>query len=75
MAISTKLQHELVAILSAGASLELSAKARLQHDLVALARAAREGGSQLRLTDISTRLQHDLLAIARAGNGHVTLLD
>jgi hypothetical protein len=75
MGISIKQQHELVAILSAGASLEVSAKAKHQHDLVALAAAAKLGESHLTLSDLSAKHQHELIAIATAGKGHVTLLD
>ncbi|AIB40821.1 hypothetical protein PD374_07045 [Pseudomonas sp. WCS374] len=75
MGLAIKQQHELVAILSAGGALELSAKARHQHDLVALAAAAKLGGSHLTLSDLSIKHQHDLVAIASAGKGHVTLRD
>jgi len=75
MALSTKHQHELVAILSAGAGLEISAKAKHQHELVALAVAAKTGGSHLTLSDIAAKHQHELVAIAAAGKGHVTLRD
>jgi hypothetical protein len=75
MGLALKHQHELVAILSAGASLEVSAKVRLQHDLVALASAAKAGGSHLTLSDIAIKHQHELIAIAAAGKGHVTLRD
>lgn len=75
MGLAFKQQHELVAILSAGGSLELSAKLKHQHDLVALAAAAKLGGSHLTLSDLSLKPQHELIAIASAGKGHVTLRD
>lgn len=75
MGLAMKHQHELVAILSAGASLEISAAAKHQHDLVALAVAAKLGGAHLTLADVATKHQHELVAIAAAGKGHVTLKD
>lgn len=72
MSLEARLQNDLVALLTAGASLELSTGVRLQHDLVALAVAAKNAGTHLTLTQIGIRLQHDLVAIALAGKGHVT---
>ncbi|WP_060482687.1 hypothetical protein [Pseudomonas sp. NBRC 111119] len=75
MAFKTKQQHELVAILSAGAGLELEVKTKMQHEIVALAQAAKMGGGHLVLNGLATKQQHELLAIATAGKGHVTLKD
>lgn len=75
MGLALKHQHELVAILSAGASLELSARGKHQHELVALAGAAKLGGSHLTLADVAAKHQHELVAIAAAGKGHITLRD
>lgn len=75
MQLSTKSQLELVAILSAGGSLELSAGSRAQIELIAIARAARDGGVHLTLSGLSAKSQLDLIAIATAGKGHVTFRD
>lgn len=75
MGIAVKMQHELEELLSAGASLELSAKGKLAHQLVDLAKCAKRGGSQLTLNDLGFLLQNQLIDIARAGSGHVTLRD
>ncbi|MCG8291919.1 hypothetical protein [Pseudomonas entomophila] len=73
MSLEARLQHDLVALLAAGASLELPVGTRLQHDLVSLAIAAKNAGTHLTLTQAGFRLQHDLIAIAVAGKGHVTI--
>ncbi|MQA53700.1 hypothetical protein [Pseudomonas piscis] len=75
MQLSNKSQLELVAILSAGGSLELSAGSRNQIELIAIATAARAGGANLTLSDLSAKSQLDLLAITKAGKGHVTFRD
>jgi len=75
MALSNKPQFELVAILSAGASLDLAVNGKPQFELVALATAARNGGSHLTLSGVATKPQFELVAIATAGKGHVTLRD
>ena len=75
MAFKTKQHHELVAILSAGAGLELEVKTKMHHEIVALAQAAKLGGGHLVLSGLSTRQHHELIAIATAGKGHVTLKD
>ncbi|AZL68821.1 hypothetical protein [Pseudomonas oryziphila] len=75
VAFKTKQQHELVAILSAGAGLDLEVKTKMQHEIVALAQAAKLGGGHLILNGLSTKQQHELVAIATAGKGHVTLKD
>lgn len=75
MPISNRVQSDLVAILSAGAALELSGSGRVQSDLVSLASAARRGGGHLTLSGMGNRLQSDLVSIASSGAGHVTFLD
>jgi len=73
MSLNDMQQHELLALLAAGAALELPLGTRQQQDLVALAVAAREAGSHLTLTDTAFRQQQDLVAIAMAGRGHLTI--
>jgi hypothetical protein len=75
MAIATKMQNELEELLSVGASLEISAKGKLTHQLVDLAKCAKRGGGHLTLSEAGSFLQHQLIDIARAGSGHVTLRD
>lgn len=73
MAFVMKHQRELVAIVSAGFSVELSVKGRHQHDRIALAAAAKLGEAHLALKDVALKHQHELVAIGAAGKGHVTL--
>lgn len=75
MALSNKPQFELVAILNAGAALELSVNGKPQFELVALATAARTAGTHLTLSGVAMKPQFELVAIATAGKGHVTLRD
>jgi hypothetical protein len=75
MAISNKIHSDLVALLSAGAGLELNGSSKIKSDLVALASAAKRGGGQLTLSGMGSKIQSDLVAIASAGNGHVTFRD
>lgn len=75
MSFEKFMQHNLEELLTAGASLELNASVRMQHNLVDLAKCAKRGGSQLILTNASGIMQHNLHEIARAGQGHVTFKD
>ncbi|WP_439864891.1 hypothetical protein [Pseudomonas antarctica] len=75
MGIAVKMQHELEELLSAGASLEISAKGKMAHQLADLAKCAKRGGSHLTLIDLGILMQNQLIDIARAGSGHVTLRD
>ncbi|PBP46343.1 hypothetical protein [Pseudomonas syringae] len=75
MAISSMMQNQLEEILSAGGSLEISAKSKMANQLADLARSAKRGGSQLTLTGVGSFMQNQLVEIARAGSGHVTFKD
>lgn len=75
MAISNKIRSDLIAILTAGAGLELNGATKIQSDLVAYASAARQGGGHLTLSGMGNKIQSDLVAIASAGKGHVTFKD
>ena len=67
-----KPQHELVQLLSAGASFSFKAGIKPQHERVQLATAAKNGGGYLTLSGLSLLPQHELVQLATAGKGHVT---
>lgn len=67
-----KPHHELLQLLTAGASLTLKAGLKPQHELLQLATAAKNGGGRLTLTGLGLRQQHELLQISTAGKGSVS---
>lgn len=75
MTISTKMQNQLEDLLSAGASLEVTALGKVANQLVDLAVCAKRGGSHLTIKDIGLLMQNQLIDIARAGSGHVKFKD
>ncbi|WP_172562464.1 hypothetical protein [Vibrio furnissii] len=66
-----KLQHELVQLLTAGASFSISAGLKPQHELVQLATAAKNGGGKLTFIGLTLKPQHELVQLATAGKGAV----
>lgn len=75
MAISSMMQHQLEEILASGGTLEISARGKMQHAIVDLAKSAKRGNSHLTLVDAGSIMHHGIIEIARAGAGHVTFKD
>ncbi|EGQ8062065.1 hypothetical protein V9654_004438 [Vibrio parahaemolyticus] len=71
----TKLQNELVQLLTAGASFKLAAGSKLQQELVQLAVAAKSGGGTLTLTGVAMKTQRELVQLSTAGKGSIVFAE
>jgi hypothetical protein len=67
-----KRHHELLQLLTAGASFSLKASLKPHHELLQLAAAAKNGGGRLTLAGLGLRQFNELLQISAAGKGSVS---
>lgn len=75
MSFENRSTNDLIDILWNGGSFSINAGARSHNDWLQLAHNAKQGGSQLTITGVSTWSKQTIVEVAHAGKGHVSFVE